>query len=156
MELQTLATLLFPIQLQILLRPNFIFFYTVTDFGKAPSHSAYTVTDFGVISLFPYGVTNSGNHLCLPYIVIDYGTYHLILHTQLQTLAFLLYRVTNSGNPAFYSYRVTDSGIHFPTLCSYRLWHIFMLLPCRVTDSSKICPCPIELQTLTIISFCLV
>lgn len=127
-------------------------------------HSAYRVTESYIPSpclhnyrlwllfIIPYRVIDSGNHVFLPYIVTDYGTYLRSFLKELQTLA-----------------------IFSLALQSYRLWKILyarysyilrynLSLPCRVTDSGNhfflsciftdydtpIHSSPLELQTLAI------
>lgn len=117
---------------------TFLFSYTVTDFGKAPFHSAYTLTNFGIISLFPYRLTDSEKHLCLPYIVSDYGTYHYTLSVRVTNSSNLFLALVQFQTLATFSlpYRVTDSVIHLFVLQSYRLW--LSLVPlCRVENPGK-------------------
>lgn len=131
MELQTLATLIFPIQLQTLVKLHLFLplklqtlafilyahrvtnscylFYCLYNYRVwHPLFLSYTVTDFGIPSLQSYRLWQA-----------------IFFHMELQTMATLIfsYKVIDFGKALFLSpYRVTYFSIQ--SLCPqvYRLW----------------------------------
>lgn len=91
-----------------------------------------------ILALCPTKLQNLANK----HFIVSYRLWpFIIMPTQLQTQAII--------HSALQSYRLQHSC--FPALYSYKLWNIFALFPCRVTNSSNIFLALVELQTLAII-----